>query len=75
MSQRPSSPPHTGMVRPHRNALPSPSLPSLCPLSTSPLPHRRAGKSQRTARHDPLGSFNLGLMLPASRLVIRYHFE
>ena len=37
--------------------------------------YRSAGKSQRTSRHDPLGSFNHGSMLPASRLVFRYHIE
>ena len=63
------------MVRPRRSDLPTPSLPSLCSFSTFPLSHRSAGKSQRTARHDPLGSFNPGSILPASRLVIRYHVE
>ena len=63
------------MVRPRSSDLPTPSLPSLCSLSTFPLPHRSAGKSQRTARHDPLGSFNPGSILPAFRLVIRYHVE
>ncbi|MBQ5975968.1 MAG: hypothetical protein IJL48_09725 [Bacteroidales bacterium] len=63
------------MVRPCCSDLPTPSLPSLCSLSTFPLLHRSAGKSQPSARHDPLGSFNPGSMLPASRLVIRYHVE
>ncbi|MBQ5974591.1 MAG: hypothetical protein IJL48_02670 [Bacteroidales bacterium] len=52
------------MVCPHR-----------CVLSTSPLLHRSAGKFRSSARHDPPGSFNPGSMLPASRLVIRYHVE
>ncbi|MBQ5974262.1 MAG: hypothetical protein IJL48_01010 [Bacteroidales bacterium] len=44
-------------------------------LTSSPLPCRSAGKSQPSARHDPLGSFNPGSMLPASRLIISYHVE
>ncbi|MBR5352476.1 MAG: hypothetical protein IK126_02095 [Bacteroidales bacterium] len=62
-------------LRPHRNALHTPSRPGFCSLTSSPLPCRSAGKSQRTARHDPLGSFNPGSMLPASRLIISYHVE
>ena len=37
--------------------------------------YRSAEKSLPSARHDPLGSFNHGSMLPASRLVFRYHIE
>jgi hypothetical protein len=37
--------------------------------------YRSAGKSLPSVRHDPLGSFNPGSLLPASRLVFRYHIE
>ncbi|MBQ5975395.1 MAG: hypothetical protein IJL48_06790 [Bacteroidales bacterium] len=60
-------------MRPRLNALSTPPLPCLCSLPAHSLPHRSAGKFQRTARHEPLGSFNPGSMLCAFRLVIRYH--